>query len=277
MVDDAALYGEIAEAKRGKNRTRLRAARTEVLASYRSYRDNAPELENLPEPSLTRLQREALIHAFEVETVPLKSLRAKILDEAIEAAKCPLCGMGETSTLDHYLPKEQYPQYAVFSQNLVPACPHCNTLKRDRILDEHTQVRLFLHPYFDRIPSIQFLHVDANLQPQGLRLNFRLGRPSGMRLNTFRHLQSHFRLLKLGDRYRRMSLEYLGGQYPSLKRAYGASENAERVSAELLEEAEDSETAYGENFWIAVLFRALAELEDFCDGGFEIIKPRRRT
>jgi hypothetical protein len=74
-----------------------------------------------------------------------------------------------------------------------------------------------------------------------------------------------------------MSLEYLGGQYPSFKRAYGASEDAERVSAELLEEAEDSETAYGGNFWIAVLFRALAELEDFCDGGFEIIKPRRRT
>ncbi len=79
VVDDAALYGEIAEAKRGKNRTRLRAARTEVLASYRSYSDNAPELENLPEPGLTRLQREALVHAFEVETVPLNHFGQKFL------------------------------------------------------------------------------------------------------------------------------------------------------------------------------------------------------
>jgi hypothetical protein len=276
-VNDTTLYDEVATAKRGARRTRLQAARPAVLTAYQRYSDSAPGLENMPDPNLTQRQKEALLHAFEIETAPLKVFRSQLLDEGIEGANCPFCGMGETSTLDHYLPKETYPQFSIFSRNLVPACASCNTLKRDRIRDEDTQVRLFLHPYFDDIPTRQFLRVDVVLSADGLRLNFRVERPQGLPQRTFRHLESHFTLLKLGNRYRRRALIKLGDQYRPLKRAYGTGEDASRVAARLTQKAEDLEEEWGANYWSAVLYRALANHEEFCDGGFEVIHRRRRN
>ena len=93
-----------------------------------------------------------------------------------------------------------------------------------------------------------------------------------MSIATFRHLRSHFRLLDLADRYRRMGLEHLGGQYRAFKRAYGAGEDAERVSDQLGQTAADFEEQYGENYWLAVLYRSLASHDEFCDGGFEVLR-----
>jgi len=277
VVNDTALYDDVAAAKRVMHRRLLRTARPVVLTAYQEYSDNAPGLVNMPEPNLTQLQKEALLHAFDVETVPLKVLRSQLLDEFIDGAKCPFCGMGETSTLDHYLPKEDYPQFSIFSQNLVPACAACNTLKRNRILDEQAQVRLFLHPYFDNIPTREFLRVDVGLSAEGLQLSFRMTRPPSLPQHAFRRLESHFKLLKLGNRYRRRALIKLGDQYRPLKRAYGPEEDASRVAARLSEEAEDLQNEWGTNYWLAVLYRTLANHEEFCDGGFEVIRRRLRN
>ncbi|MFT4276634.1 MAG: hypothetical protein QM576_09780 [Rhodopseudomonas sp.] len=270
-VDDTEVFDEITAAKRGQRRARLIAARPAVLEAYERYDDAAPEVGDLARAALTALQREALNHAFNVETAPMTEMRGSIL-KRISVARCPFCGISESSTLDHYLPKEQYPEFSVFSPNLVPCCSPCNTRKRDKILDDDTDVRLFVHPHFDQIPTTLFLTVDIDLQVGAIGLRFRVIRPAGMAVATFQHLRSHFRLLDLADRYRRMALEHLGGQYRPLKRAYGPGEDTARVSSELTLAAEDFEERYGENYWLAVLYRALAAHDDFCDGGFEALK-----
>ena len=43
--------------------------------------------------------------------------------------RCPLCGQGKVWTLDHHLPKKQYPGFAVTPANLVPSCMDCNKAK----------------------------------------------------------------------------------------------------------------------------------------------------
>jgi hypothetical protein len=270
-VDDTATFDNIAAAKRQPRRSRLTAARHVVLDAYQNYEDNAPEVGALPPAALTDPQVEALLHAFAVETAPMTALRGRILNRP-SVARCPFCGISESSTLDHYLPKEEYPEFATFSKNLVPSCFPCNTRKRDKILDEATNVRLFLHPHFDHVPTSGFLRADANIEANALILAYRLGRPAGMPLATFRHLRAHFRLLDLANRYQRMGLEHLGGQYRALKRVYGSGEAADCVAAELVQAAEDFEERYGENYWLAVLYRALSGYEDFCDGGFEVLK-----
>ncbi|NMZ01384.1 HNH endonuclease [Pseudomonas proteolytica] len=47
---------------------------------------------------------------------------------------CPYCGIPGTMTLDHYLPKalKAFPEYAVLSENLVPACGECQSAKGER-------------------------------------------------------------------------------------------------------------------------------------------------
>lgn len=67
-----------------------------------------------------------------------------------ETGKCPICGIGQVSTLDHYLAKTLYPTYAITPYNLVPVCRDCNFEKRDTGLDPACAP---LHPYYDDIDS----------------------------------------------------------------------------------------------------------------------------
>lgn len=275
-VNATNVFDEIAAAKQQPRRRRIQAARTKVLAAYQEYEDAAPELGELDEATLSNLQKEALRHAFTSETEPMTSLRGDLL-KRISVARCPFCGIGESSTLDHYLPKERYPEFSIFPKNLVPSCAVCNTRKRDGILIEGTNVRNFLHPCYDMIPDLAFLDVRTRMEGDALSLSYSLTRPPGMVLRAFRHLQSHFTELDLADRYRRMGLEHLGGQYPSLRRAYGPSEDSDRVAEELIQDAEDFEEVSGPNYWLAKLYRALAGNNEFCDGGFEVIRVQTLT
>jgi hypothetical protein len=270
-VDDTQIFDDIAAAKRQPTRGCLQGIRPAVLAAYDDYSASVPEIGDLPAVNLSAAQRAALIHAFEVETVPLAKLRRGLLDRVL-AARCPFCGLSESSTLDHYLPKELNPQFAILAKNLVPCCSPCNTRKRHLVLDEETGIRLFLHPYFDDVPLTRFLRVDVRLLQDALSVTYRIHRSAGMTQPTFQRLRSHFRLLGLADRYRVMSLEDLRGRYQALSRLYSQTEDAERVSAFLLQEADDYEAGYGVNHWRAVLYRALADDDEFCDGGFEALK-----
>jgi hypothetical protein len=271
-VDATVVFDKIVAAKHQPRRGQMLAARTDVLTAYQSYEDAVPEVGELDEAPLTDAQQKAMRHAFNVETAPMIALRGDLL-KRISVARCPFCGISESSTLDHYLPKEQYPEFSVFPKNLVPSCAVCNTRKRDRILDDGTNVRMFLHPCYDVIPDIAFLRVRARMEADALVLSYRLVRPAGMALQTFQHLRNHFDELDLADRYRRMGLEHLGGQYPALRRAYGPGEDAGRVAEKLIEGAEDFEEVQGPNYWLAKLYRALAGDDDFCDGGFEAVRP----
>lgn len=59
---------------------------------------------------------------------------------------CPMCGSVLSGTLDHILPKNTYPEFSVFSQNLVRACL-CNTKRRETLMGVANE--RILHPYFD--------------------------------------------------------------------------------------------------------------------------------
>ena len=82
---------------------------------------------------------------------PVHSVQKPILDllRTKELQFCPACGEdGTPNTLDHYLPKSKYPEFAVTSRNLFPMCDICQGKKGSKTLNTANQ-RLFIHPYFD--------------------------------------------------------------------------------------------------------------------------------
>jgi hypothetical protein len=60
---------------------------------------------------------------------------------------CPMCGSTNVTSLDHILPKEDYPELAIFSYNLVPSCQPCNNRRGKKGAFSSSQG--FIHPYFD--------------------------------------------------------------------------------------------------------------------------------
>ena len=52
-------------------------------------------------------------------------LKGKYYDKLMSLSKngkCPICGVGQISNLDHYLAKTLYPVYAITPVNLTPMC-----------------------------------------------------------------------------------------------------------------------------------------------------------
>lgn len=269
-IDDANTYDAIVRAKRRPRQQILRDIRDEVVWSYSRYEARAPDLAKLPPIRVSPDQAEALKHGYDVRTTPMDDLR-ETLTLSLDSALCPLCSLTETSTLDHYLPKSLYPEFSTLSLNLVPACSKCNLSKRDQVESGKAAVRLFLHPYYDRIPDSEFLLLDIKVHGQGLGLTYRLQQPHGMHRNVFSQITSHFERLDLNDRYRTMSLVHLRGRYRALASFYGTDKNVLRVRRELSRESDSLRQQYGRNHWAAVLYERLAASEDFCGGGFEII------
>jgi hypothetical protein len=60
---------------------------------------------------------------------------------------CPMCGGLGKGTLDHYLPKDDYPDFTIFSKNLVPACD-CNSKRNTTVKGDNEPERV-IHPYYD--------------------------------------------------------------------------------------------------------------------------------
>lgn len=58
--------------------------------------------------------------------------------------KCPYCGFGEPTTLDHYLPESIYGELATCRLNLVPICWKCNKEKNDK------NYQMFIHSYYQK-------------------------------------------------------------------------------------------------------------------------------
>jgi 5-methylcytosine-specific restriction endonuclease McrA len=96
----------------------------------------------------------------ELYTRPPKALsHIGVLRKNIGGA-CPVCGRDSLGTLDHYLPKSNYAEYAFFSRNLIPACDRCNNARGNLVQGANLHERP-LHPYFDTFAAARVMTVDA--------------------------------------------------------------------------------------------------------------------
>ena len=269
-LDDGLRLDQFIAVKQDPTRAGLLTARPVVLAAYQAYAAAAPEVGQLAAATLSQDECHALRHAYESSTQTLEDLRTTLLSR-VEVARCPFCGISESATLDHYLPKEDHPVYSVYSLNLVPSCSQCNNRKRQLVLDQATQVRLFLHPYFDVVPNERFLHLTVNVSATTINCTYQIMQTPNMSLVQHAQIESHFRLLKLAERYRLMSLGDLPGMGQALLRHYGNPGNPNSVRERLLEEADSIASAFGVNHWRSVLHAGLGQCDEFCDGGFKVV------
>ena len=63
---------------------------------------------------------------------------------------CPMCGSGTTGSIDHFLPRDIFPEFSVMLANLVPACTHCNSSAKGNTY-RGVNPESFLHPYFESL------------------------------------------------------------------------------------------------------------------------------
>ena len=148
---------------------------------------------------LTKTQFNDLYSSYMVPaTRPARIYYDKLLNSA-PLGKCPLCGFGQVSTLDHFMSKAYYPYFAVLPINLVPVCTDCNKKKAASELREHSHS---LHPYFEslEIETGTWLYAKV-VETSPATVTFSVTPPQPWPEKLCQRIRNHFSDLDLASRF----------------------------------------------------------------------------
>lgn len=152
---DAFIDQVVAQRRRGVNAAFFTGIRADWKLRVQSYRDHGGD------PAVIKPMAAFTLYAGKFQNLYLKPAEDSVQKPVLEALRsrthqfCPACGEdGTPNTLDHYLPKQTYPEFSITSWNLVPMCDICQGEKGTETVNAANE-RLFLHPYFDEFMDAQ--------------------------------------------------------------------------------------------------------------------------
>jgi len=179
---------------------------------------------------------------------------------------CPSCGEpGKPGTLDHYLPKADYPELSIVLVNLTPMCEQCQGEKGTSALDEDGN-KLFIHPYYDPIDNVALSLVISEpfSSPSAFTIEITQDVEEPLKSLIERHIT--------GVRFRERFEEFCIDEYSDLltvfaeERAEENPDDAERIVRRFLTKNERQ----SHNRWEAIFYRGVLsnpELLDFLNNG----------
>lgn len=117
--------------------------------------------------------------------------------------ECPFCGYPfSPNTLDHFLPKENWPEFSIFPNNLVPQCKDCAPTKGKKYFCETNQKAIFIHPiYNDLLSKVKFkISIEFNEESKIPTFSLIINVPEGLSQEDKSKLSSHFKELNIKQR-----------------------------------------------------------------------------
>lgn len=168
-IDDNAILEELAKNKRLKGTTYPELANqlADMIQAYNNYLLHSGNPWSIVQPIIPVKLKTGLISHYQSPPLSVKYL-SDLRNSSPNV--CPMCGGFHPTTLDHYLPKTDYPVWAIFSKNLVPACG-CNMVRGDVVKSAHTHSVRVLHPYFDDLMKHRILTTSITHAPDFKWLN----------------------------------------------------------------------------------------------------------
>lgn len=173
---------------------------------------------------------------------------------------CPACGEeGSPNTLDHYLPKEQYPEFSILPHNLLPMCDTCQASKGTQTVDVSNR-RMFIHGYYDEFVDRQIVD---------LRIGTPFSAPASIALEPTEALtqanaelvRRHLQGLEIVSRYHR----FFRSEYLHLLRLVNMMRGNQQEIVEFLQTFRDGERLRSVNGWRHVFYAGVLSNPDLLD------------
>lgn len=218
-IDNEKLLKEIIKNKGKAKKIVLEGISSYVYGDYKLYATNKYALECLVPDSKVSGYKEELISCYEWGKSSSQA-KKKVVKKLPEQLKeyCPYCLINEPDTLDHYLDKSKYPEYAMYTYNLIPCCSVCNKKKGTNFLKDGN--RMFINYYYDELPKDEFLHIDVDIKslngkdlPYIKSVKLLLSK----RVSSNIVIINHFTELNLIERYKKKASTKLTNIYLSCK------------------------------------------------------------
>lgn len=199
------LDGIISRKKKKEYITSLKTNRNYIVQRYSEYKKNQNKLEEISESHIKYdLDKEALHSSFNSSfKINIKKNELEKIYKACRGV-CPYCGYGKTEEIDHYIPKENFPEYTLLPTNLIPLCNKCNKKKGEKFLDSNKK-RDFINFYYDDIDKYQFLDIiftyDSSDLKNSINIEYNVDYNRIPNIYLKKIIEHHFYFLDLLDTY----------------------------------------------------------------------------
>lgn len=155
-------FTSIIKNKQSPRKDELLKIRRKVIKRYKKFCENKEKLEKIGKSTInTSLKKEdineysSLLHLYNHQesqaTEYLKEIKKR------KGNICPYCGVALCKQVDHFLPKDDYPEFSIFLPNLIVTCTDCNLDKRVQSINVNSNKRFILNPYYDDIYDKDFI------------------------------------------------------------------------------------------------------------------------
>lgn len=264
---------EIINSKRGQSHQALVDATVEINRRLDEYLAlfTGGLLDSLPStPRPLKAIKDDLLKCYSSSTIALESLLDDVRRKRTFAAKqCPYCGITKPQTIDHYYPQDEYPEFCVLQENLIPCCGNCNSKKGDIIRESGR--RLFVHIIVDKIPDVQFLKVNVSERDDSIGGRFIFSSRMDLSDPNNRRIKDHYDKLELIKRYNDEISDEIDSIISSGK-VFQLSSN-DPVDQYFLNQSNEDKRIFGNNYWRGVLMHKISKLPNI----EEIVKNAKES
>jgi hypothetical protein len=157
LIELPCSWLNLATASRKENVRELMAISEELAEKYPLYEGFIRNYRVELEATGFNNHRNLLVEYYEKAPA---SLNRELLVRRNEHGlySCPFCGNPKKpDTLDHFIPKDQWPEFSIFSNNLVPQCRSCAPIKGENYYSVENGTAKFIHPiYLDLLQRFRF-------------------------------------------------------------------------------------------------------------------------
>lgn len=249
----------------GDTRVNLVSVQKKIRYYYRHYDSHGSGLHKIKPNRLCVGEKDTMIQVYEsYESKAIVAFRDALFEHI---SVCAYCGLGETVHLDHYLPKSEFAEYALYTGNLIPCCYNCNSKYKKTGYEEGGD-RVYFHPYIDSINDFDVLRASVRVINGSVIIHYNINATSGVDAGTVLVLKKHFKHLGLRERYLKCATSYLSSMKPVFSNEYGLSRDVGKLKDALESKYADALAEYGKNHWKTALLKNLRSNDEFCGGGF---------
>lgn len=234
--------------------------------NYKQHFDSN-NLENLNAARVGQQHKDTLLGLYSSNAAIVKNFRMRYFAQNPQTYNnlCPYCTLSEANTTEHILPKEKYPEYAVDTLNLIPACSGCNSKKGDSVIDAISGKRTTINYYTDILPQEQYLYMDFDVSCNNIKATYRLENYANkIDGEMYSLIERHFAKFDLLNRFNIKAIQEIG-ELINLYVVEGISNEAEynTFAAKQIRKINLDKPQLGYNHWKVILYQSAATSDVF--------------
>ncbi|WP_444885823.1 hypothetical protein [Microbulbifer sp. PSTR4-B] len=201
-IDNPEAWLKEALSCRKLNVKQLESIEQELTDKYNGYNEIIDNCDTRPVDSEFLIHKELLINYYEAPPAKLNQL---LISRRAEHGllECPFCGNPkEPDTLDHFIPKDDWPEFSINPNNLVPQCRGCAPIKSSKYYCDEDKVSIYLHPmYTDLLSKFRFkIAVSFSEDTENVSFRLSLSKPQSIDSPSTDRVLRHFSQLGLQKR-----------------------------------------------------------------------------